>query len=155
MTQELHERAKGSAATARVEGISPTEREWLEAHLQTCPNCAGFAGEMERALRSLRQVSVRVDPDLVARTRRAVRLRAHELHERQSQWLPVWMSCAISWVLGGITLPLVWRGIAWVGQYINLPSPVEVLILIIWWALPTLAVAALVGANRAQGADER
>ena len=49
MTQELHDRAKGLAATARVEGISPTEREWLEAHLQSCPNCAAFAGEMERS----------------------------------------------------------------------------------------------------------
>lgn len=154
MTQELHERAKGLIVTARVEGISPAEREWLEAHLQGCPNCAEYAGEMEHALRSLQQVSVRVDPALVARTRRAVHLRANELHGRQSQWFPLWMSCAISWVLGGITLPLVWRGIEWVGQYINLPSPIGIVILLIWWALPTLAVAAFVGAKRSPTAGE-
>ncbi len=154
MTQELHERAKGLIATARVEAISPAEREWLEAHLQSCPNCATYAGEIEHALRSLRQASVQVNPELVARTRHAVHLRAHELHARRSQWFPLWMLCAISWVLGGITLPLVWRGIEWVGQYINLPSPIGIVILIIWWALPTLAVAAFVGAKGSQAAGD-
>jgi anti-sigma factor RsiW len=154
VTQEYHERAKGLVATARVEGISDNEREWLEHHLQGCPECAAFAGEMEHALRSLQQISVRVDPELVARTRRAVHLCAHEMSARQSQWFPLWVSCAISWVLGGITLPWVWRGIEWVGQYINLPSPVGILILIVWWALPTLAVAALVGPKGSQAAGE-
>lgn len=154
MTQEFHERAKGLIATARVERISPAESEWLQQHLQGCPNCAGYASELEHALRSLQQTSVRVDPALVARTRRAVHLRAGELHAHKSQWLALWMLCAISWILGGITLPLVWRGIEWVGQYINLPSPVGILILILWWALPTLAVAAFVGAKGSPAAGD-
>lgn len=154
MTQELHERAKGLIATARVEGISESEHEWLAGHLQSCPNCADYAGELEHALRSLQQISVQVNPALVVRTRRAVHLRANELQGRQSQWFPLWMSCALSWVMGGLTLPLVWRGIEWIGQYINLPSPVGILILITWWALPTLVVAAVAGAKGKVSARE-
>lgn len=150
MTQEIHRRAQGLIAAARVEGISPADREWLDAHLQSCSSCSEFANETEQAIRSLHLISVSVDPQLAARTRRAVHLRAKELQGQQSQLVPLWMSCALSWVLGGITLPLMWRGIEWVGQYLNLPSPVGILLLITWWALPTLAVAVLLGAKGSQ-----
>jgi hypothetical protein len=148
VTQEFHERAKGLIVSARVEGISGNDREWLEQHLQGCAECTAHAGEMENTLRSLRQVSVQVNPELVARTRLAVHLRASELHGRQSQWIPLWMSCALSWVLGGLTLPLVWQGIKWVEGYLSLPSPVGIFLLMLWWALPTLVVAALVGTKK-------
>lgn len=155
MTREIHSRAQGLISAARVEGISPADRDWLDAHLQSCSSCLECANETEQAIRSLHQVSVQVDSALVARTKRAVRVRAHELEGRRSQLLPLWMLCAISWLLGGITLPLVWRGIDWVGQYIGLPTPVGIVLLIIWWALPTLAVAVFAGAIGSKAADER
>jgi hypothetical protein len=154
VTQELHERAQGLIAAARVEGISSADREWLDAHLQNCVSCSECANETEQAIRSLHLISVQIDPALVARTKRAVHLRAREIHGRHSQLWPLWMSCALSWVLGGITLPLVWRGIEWMGQYVNLPSPVGIFLLALWWALPTLGVAALISTKGAKGADE-
>lgn len=155
MTKDLHERAAELAAAARVEGISTADREWLDAHLQSCAACQEFSNATERAIRSLHLVSVQVDRALVDRTRRAVHRRASELRAPQSQLIPLWMSCALSWVLGGLTLPLVWQGIEWLRRYVDMPSPVGVLFLVVWWALPTLGVAAFLGANRSQGADER
>jgi hypothetical protein len=154
VTQELHERAQGLIAAARVEGISAADREWLDAHLQYCSSCSEYANATEHAIRSLHLISVRVDPALVARTKRAVHVRARQLDGQRSQLWPLWMSCAISWVLGGITLPLVWRGIEWVGHYVNLPSPVGIFLLVLWWALPTLGVAAYISTKGAKAADE-
>ncbi|HLY59498.1 MAG TPA: hypothetical protein VKV95_01915 [Terriglobia bacterium] len=154
MTQELHNRAQGLIAAARVEGISPTDREWLDAHLQNCSSCSEYASDTEHAIRSLHLISVQVDPALVARTKRAVHIRARQLNGQRSQLWPLWMLCAISWVLGGITLPLVWRGIEWVGQYVNLPSPIEIFLLVLWWALPTLGVAAFISSKGAKAAGE-
>lgn len=152
MTKDLHERAKGLVGADRVEGIPAADREWLDTHLQICTACQNFAGATERAIRSLHLVPVRVDPALVDRTRRAVQVRAHELRGQPSQLLPLWMSCALSWVLGGLTLPLVWQGIEWLRRYVDLPSPVGFLLLIVWWALPTLAVAVFLSARGTQSA---
>jgi hypothetical protein len=155
VTKELHDRAKGLVAAARVEGISAADREWLDTHLQNCTACQEFASATEQAIRSLHLVSVRVDPQLVARTRRAVQLRARDLRGPQSQLIPLWMSCALSWVLGGLTFPLVWQGIEWIRRYVDLPSPVGFLLLIVWWALPTLAVAVYLSARGTQAAGGR
>ena len=65
------------------------------------------------------------------------------------------MSCAVSWVLGGLTIPLLWREIVWIEQYVKLPTPVWILLLMLWWALPTLVMAAILGAKRFQASDER
>jgi hypothetical protein len=154
MTQELHQRARGLIAAARVEGISAADRQWLDGHLQSCESCSECASATEQAIRSLQLASVQIDPALVARTQRAVHLRSNEIRAFHTQLVPLWMSCAISWVLGGITLPLVWRGIEWVGQYVDLPSPVGILLLVAWWALPTLGVAAFISAKGAKATDE-
>lgn len=154
MTKDLHDRAKELVAADRVEGISAADREWLDSHLQSCAPCQEFSSATEGAIRSLHLVSVQVDPALVDRTRRAVHRRASEMRAPQSQLIPLWMSCALSWVLGGVTLPLVWQGIEWLRRYVDMPSPVGILLLIVWWALPTLGVAAFVGAKGSQAAGE-
>lgn len=153
MKHDLHERARQLIATARVEGVSSNDREWLDAHLQSCSSCSETANATEQAIRSLRQFAVRVDPALIARTRRAVRLRSSEIHSIHAQMVPLWMSCAISWVLGGVTLPWVWRGIEWAGHYLNLPGPIEVFLLVLWWALPTLGIAVLIPTKGAKATD--
>jgi len=147
MTTGLHEKAKGLIAAAPVEGIAVADRAWLDAHLEGCEQCAALANSTEHAIRDLRSVAVHVNPELIDRTRRVVHLRVRELHVQQAQLLPLWMSCAISWVLGGLTLPLVWRGIEWMGRFVHLPAPIWILVLFLWWALPALAMAAWAGAR--------
>jgi hypothetical protein len=152
--KDLHEKARQLIAAARVEGISPADRDWLDAHLQSCLSCSESAMATEQAIRSMRQFAVQVDPALIARTKRAVHLRSREIQGFHAQLVPLWTSCAISWVLGGVTLPWVWRGIEWVGHYLNLPSPIEVFLLVLWWALPTLGVAALMTTRGAKATND-
>jgi hypothetical protein len=155
MTNDLHEKAKRLIAVAPVEGIANADRAWLDAHLESCAQCAELATSTERVIRDLRSVTVPVNPELVDRARRVVHLRARELQVRQAQLLPLWMSCAVSWVLGGLTLPLVWRGIEWMGRYLELPASVGILLLFFWWALPALAVAAWASARGSRTASGR
>jgi hypothetical protein len=155
MTNDVHEKAKGLIAAAPVEGIANDDRAWLDAHLESCSHCAELATSTERVIRDLRSVTFRVNPELVDRARRGVHLRARELQVRRAQLLPLWMSCAVSWVLGGLTLPLVWRGIEWMGRYAEMPTPVWILLIFLWWALPALAVAAWLSARGSRAADGR
>jgi predicted anti-sigma-YlaC factor YlaD len=155
MMEDLHERARRLIAAKGVEGISTNHQAWLDAHLEGCSACAEMAEAVERAIRTLRSVTVQVNTELVDRTRRVVQLRAHELRGRQAQLIPIWMSCALSWLLGGLTLPLVWRLVEWVGLYVKLPDDIWVLVLVLWWTLPTLAAAALLTAKGSQVSGDR
>jgi hypothetical protein len=97
MMEDLHERARRLIAAKGVEGISTNHQAWLDAHLEGCSACAEMAEAVERAIRTLRSVTVQVNTELVDRTRRVVQLRAHELRGRQAQLIPIWMSCALYW----------------------------------------------------------
>jgi anti-sigma factor RsiW len=155
MKEDLHERATRLIAAKRVEGNSTNDQAWLAAHLEGCPACDEQAEAAERTIHALRQVTVQVNTELVDRTRRVVQLRAQEMRVRQAQLLPLWMSCALSWVLGGLTLPLLWRAVGWLEGYVKLPDAVWVLVLVLWWALPTLAAAAILIAKGSLLSDEK
>ena len=152
MDDNSHERAERLIAQARVETISPEERAWLERHIEECSRCAGLSDATARALRSLRSVTVQVDPELVKRTQLMVRFRAHQLEGERAGMLPVWVSCAFSWILGIATAPLVWRGFEWIGHRIGVPNLVWQAGFVLWWLLPAffaVAVASLAGRESA------
>jgi anti-sigma factor RsiW len=150
-----HERAERLVLEARVEAgaLSPSDRRWLEAHLEGCERCAALAQSTASAIEQLRAVSVAVDPELVARTRLLVKFRTRELERRHSWLLPVWILCAMSWVIGILTAPLVWRGFEWVGHRAGLPALVWEGGFVLWWAVPALAVLLLLGVGGRQAAS--
>ena len=100
-----HQRAQRLMLEAQVDpaAVSPTDRHWLQAHLEGCEPCAALARSSTSALEQLRAVSVAVDPELVARTRLLVKFRTRELERRRSWLLPVWILCGMSWVIGVLT----------------------------------------------------
>ena len=152
MNELNHQRAGRLLSEARVEAraLSRKDQSWLAAHLEACERCAALAQSTASAIQQLRSVSVTVDPELVARTRLLVRFRAREL-ERQHSWLlPVWILCGLSWVIGIVTAPLVWRGFEWMGHRAGLPTPVWAGGFALWWAAPVLVVLLLLGAGRRQ-----
>ncbi len=155
MNQDLHERAERLIAQGRVEGIPAAERQWLEAHLEGCSRCQEFASATERALRLLRSVPVQVDRSLVQATRLRVYLRALELRDERSRLRGLWASCALSWLLGVVTAPLLWRAFAWAGHRMSLPDLIWQTGFALWWAVPTLAGVAILAAQKAQSAGER
>ena len=150
MNETDHKRAERLMLEARVEGIPAGDQRWLGVHLESCERCAEQARSTSSAIDSLRSVSVEVDPELVARTRLLVKFRSRELERRHSWLLPVWILCALSWAIGILTAPLVWRGFEWMGHRAGLPTLVWAGGFVLWWALPALVVLLLLGAQRRQ-----
>jgi len=153
MNEMDHKRAGRLMLEARIERIATADQRWLDAHLQSCERCSELARSTSSAVERLRTISVAVDPELVARTRLLVRFRTREL-DRQGSWLlPVWVFCALSWIVGVATAPLVWRGFEWLGHRAGLPTLVWEAGFALWWALPALVVLLLLGARRRQEAS--
>lgn len=138
-----HQRAEHLIAAWVVEGIGETDRRWLEAHLESCSRCAEVAASTRSALGAFGSISVQVDRRLVEQTRYRVQARAEELRARQAHLNPLWISCALSWVLGVASAPLVWRAFEWLGHEMRVPAVVWQTGFALWWAVPAGTVAAL------------
>ncbi|HEY3131346.1 MAG TPA: hypothetical protein VGL91_17965 [Acidobacteriota bacterium] len=143
MSESLHERAERLITAQRVEGISTDQLKWLNLHLDTCSRCGQYAQSIENALRSLRSLSVRVDPALVKAARMAVHLRARELQERPVRMLSLWILCALSWILGIVTAPPLWHVFEWIGRRAKMPDLMWQMGFVLWLILPALIVAAV------------
>lgn len=138
MSADPHEIAKRLIAQARVEGISAPEREWLDGHLSECRDCERLEAASDRAIASLRTVSVSVPAHLARHARFRVELRAEEIQRRRSgAWL-VWAGCGASWAFGAVSAPYVWRAFAWTGNHTGLPALVWETGFALWWAAPAL-----------------
>ena len=154
MNADPHERAKRLITQSRVEGIAPSDRQWLDEHVEGCRRCAEFAQATERALQSLRSVSVAVSPGLVRTTRRRVEARVQELGERRRQMVLLWVSCGFSWVLGIASAPWVWRAFAWLGNRAGLPAVIWQVGFALWWAVPAAAAVTVALIRKAQEASD-
>jgi len=154
MKLNTHERAWGLMDALHVEGIATSEGEWLEVHLTECPECQAKARANERALQLLRSNSLAVRPTLVSMTQARVRLRARELHENQSRMRALWISSALSWVLGVASAPFVWRAFQWIGLHAGLPKLIWGTAFALWWLLPAGAVAVLIAWNQRHTASQ-
>lgn len=142
MSQDIHARAAQLIAQERVEGISESERGWLQQHLAECADCSGQATDTAQAIRSLRGMSVELPASLASRTQFRVQMRAQQLR-REPRWRLVWAACGISWAFGAATAPYVWRGLEWAGHRMGLPNILWELGFGLWWALPAAVVAGI------------
>lgn len=154
MSGELHERALQLVAKGRVEGLTPTESDWLTAHLQDCEFCNEHARQTDRALRALRTAAVSMPTELAGRTQFRVRLRAMELREREPKRRMLWLACAASWVFGIASAPFVWRVFEWFGQLTGAPKLVLEIGFGLWWTIPALFAVVVLLAEGARHAGE-
>lgn len=156
MTENVHTRARQLLAKALVEGISKSDEAWLQMHLGECAECARDASSTHELLRALRRVSVLTPDDLVARTQMRVRLRSQEIAERSNSGLILWVLTAVSWLLGVMSAPLVWRGFAWLGETVGVPKVMLEMGFVLWWIVPALfAVAAVLHQRGMAGGVKR
>jgi hypothetical protein len=81
-------------------------------------------------------------PGLLEATRRRVAVRAHELREHEARMRALWVSCALSWVLGAISAPLLWWGLEWLGARIAFPKPIWYSLFVLSWIVPAALTAA-------------
>jgi hypothetical protein len=143
MNQETHPRAEQLIAKERVEGLDPSEREWLAGHLHECASCAEHARLTADALRSLRTPVIALPDGLASRTQFRVRLRTQELREREPQRRALWLACAVSWIFGVASAPYVWNLFQWLGQRTGVPKMVWEVGFGLWWTIPALFAAAV------------
>jgi hypothetical protein len=155
MNENLHARAEKLIAQERIEGIAPSERDWLAAHLRECQGCAQVAQQTNDAVRVLRAVHVSLPRGLAERTRFRLQLRAQEMREREPKRRLLWIMCAMSWALGIATAPYVWRAFEWAGDRMGLPRLLWEMGFGLWWTIPALIAAAVVLMENLRQANER
>jgi anti-sigma factor RsiW len=142
MSEDIHKKAETLLVTSRVEGISDAEREWLSSHLEACAQCRARAEALGRTLATLRSFPAAPAPALVEATRRRVRARALELREQQSRRRGLWIACVLSWLFGAVSAPPLWFAFKWLGQRFDLPQPLWIMALAVYWIVPAVAGAA-------------
>lgn len=157
MSEDVHKKAERLMAASRVEGISETDRAWLNTHLAECTRCSARAEGLEKTLAALRSMPVTLSPSVVEAARRRVRARALELQEQQSRRRGLWTACALSWLFGVISAPPLWYAFRWLGQRFDLPQALWVMGLAIYWVVPAAIGAAALAWQRSRNGveDER
>ncbi len=144
MTTIEHERAQHLIDASHVESISAGDRAWLDAHLEACESCAGYAERTEQAIRAWRSVHIHTDPALVSRTRMRVRLRALELGAPGESMWPVWVSGALSCLCMVISAPYAWQWLSWLAARAGVPAGLLAGVAFLFWFTPVVAAALLV-----------
>ena len=141
MTQDVHQRARQLASETWIEPLAVADAQWLHAHLEGCAPCARFAAALECGIGALRAAPVQADAALVEATQRSARLYAEHVRETRSRmrWLAV--SCVLSVIWGGASLPYLWRGFAWLGGAFSLPAAAWQVGFVLFWLLPGVLAA--------------
>ena len=116
MSESLHERARELIALSGALEVDDAEQNWLQAHLQECASCRGYAESVGETLSTLRARPVTADAALVRATQYRVHSRALALRQlRARAWL-VCFSCIFVGLSAAMTTPLFWRACAWAGE---------------------------------------
>jgi anti-sigma factor RsiW len=154
MSEDMHKKARSFVNASRAEGIPDAERTWLDSHLEECAECGSYAASVDRAVTALRSFQISIDPAVMESTRRRVRIRAQELREQQARTRGLWIACVFSWLLGACSAPLLWIAFRWMGQNLNLPRPLWIAALGIYWIVPAALGAAVLAKKWSSNSEE-
>jgi hypothetical protein len=153
MSENIHARAKKLTAQQHVEGISLEEQTWLSAHLAECEACCADQAQTAEALASFRMLNIELPRNLAARTQLRVRLRVEKLPSHHPGRVLLWAIAGVSWLLGLVSAPLVWRGFEWVGAELGLPKIIWQLGVALWWLVPGIVATGAILLQKWTGAD--
>ncbi|HEX6906962.1 MAG TPA: hypothetical protein VF154_10165 [Terriglobales bacterium] len=141
MTRNAHEEACGLIAMGG--GLSQAQQTWLRSHLQECEACRNYAETAEETVRALRSLPLAADSRLVRATQMRVRFHADRLREtRQRLWL-VSMACLGVGLSATLTVPLLWRLFAGLGQWAGVSTLVWQAGFMLFSVAPALVVSVL------------
>jgi predicted anti-sigma-YlaC factor YlaD len=141
MRPDTHEQARQLVALR--ENLSHAQQIWLSAHLQECASCHDYAEIAEQVFRALRSLPIAADSRLVGATQRRVRFHASRLREtRERMWL-VGMACLGVGLSATLTVPLLWRLLAWMGAWAGVSKAVWQAGFACLWIAPALVVSVL------------
>ena len=141
MTRSAHDEARELIALG--EGLSDTQQAWLRAHLQDCKACRDYEEAAGRVVRELRSLPFAADSRLVRATQMRVRFHASRLREaRERLWL-VGMACLGVGLSATLTVSLLWRLFAWIGERAGVSSLVWQTGFMFFFIAPALLVGVL------------
>jgi len=141
MTRDVHDEARELIVLG--ESLSDARRAWLRAHLDECEACLHYAEAVNGAVRTLRSLPFAADSRLVRATQMRVRFHASRLREtRERLWL-VGLACLAVGLSATLTVPLLWRLFAWMGESAGVSSWVWQAGFAFFWIVPALLVSAV------------
>jgi predicted anti-sigma-YlaC factor YlaD len=145
MTRTAHDEARELIALG--EGLSDAQQAWLRTHLDQCEACRHYADSVNGVIRTLRSLPLAADARLVRATQMRVRFHANRLREtRDRMWL-VGMACLGVGLSTTLTVPVLWRLFAWMGEWAGVSTLVWQAGFMFFFVAPALAVSALLVAR--------
>jgi predicted anti-sigma-YlaC factor YlaD len=145
MTRTTHDEARELIALG--EGFSDAQQAWLQAHLDECEACRHYAEVASGVVRSLRSMPLAADSGLVRATQMRVRFHASRLRETQERLWLVGMACLGVGLSATLTVPLLWRLFAWIGESAGVSTLVWQVGFIFFFIAPALVVGMLLLAH--------
>jgi predicted anti-sigma-YlaC factor YlaD len=125
------------------DGLADAQKIWLRTHLDECEACRHYAEAVNGVVRTLRSLPLAADSRLVRATQMRVRFHASRLREtRERLWL-VGMACLGVGLSATLTVPVLWRLFAWMGEWAGLSTLVWQAGFLFFFIAPALAVSVL------------
>jgi predicted anti-sigma-YlaC factor YlaD len=141
MTRSAHDEARELIALG--EDLSDLHQAWLRAHFDECEACRDYAEAASGVVRALRSLPLAADSRLVRATQMRVRFHASRLREsRERLWL-VGMACLGVGLSATLTVPILWRLFAWMGEWAGVATLVWETGFIFFFIAPALVVSML------------
>ena len=141
MTRDTHDEARELIALG--ESLSDAQQGWLRAHLEGCEACRHYAEAVNEVVRTLHSMPLAADARLVRATQIRVRFHASRLREtRERLWL-VAMACLGVGLSATLTIPLLWRLFAWMGEWAGVSPLIWQAGFVFFFFAPALVVGVL------------
>ncbi len=141
MTRNVHDEARELMAVGN--GLPDSQQVWLRAHLDECEPCRDYFEAANGVVRTLRSLPLAADARLVRATQMRVRFHASRLREtRERMWL-VGMACLGVGLSATLTIPLLWRLFAWMGEQAGVSALVWQTSFMFFFIAPALVVSVL------------
>jgi len=141
VTRNAHDEARELIVLG--DGLAGAQQAWLRAHLDECEACRHYAEAANGVVRTLRSLPLAADSRLVRATQMRVRFHASRLREtRERMWL-VGMACLGVGLSATLTVPILWRLFAWMGEWAGVSTLVWQAGFMLFFIAPALAVSVL------------
>ena len=155
MSLDAHERARQLIALGDFESASSTDKNWLQSHMQNCDSCRDYADATGQVVRSLRSVPLAASPRLVRATQSRVRFHAARLRETRARLWLMGMACLSVGLTATLTVPLLWRLFAWMGEWAGVSTLVWQAGFMFFFITPALVVSMLLLARGTHWTNSR